>query len=179
MSAPRRGRAGLLCAAAALLLACGGAGPDGDADRPGGEPADGAGLVVEIGAGAPGVFAPVAPGATLLLQRGCQGAQHVFTSLRARGAARGPLRVAVVITRSDDRQVVSVPLDLRLPAEPDPTDAAAARVTGLTPVVEVPRDVIGREVIVDGAVTDEAGRRGAAQLRGVVQWGPDSCAAHG
>jgi hypothetical protein len=118
----------------------------------------------------------VPDGETLRLQRGCQGSQHVFTSLRVFGARDERLRVQVRIQRAADEQVVSAPLDLRLPTEEDP-EPGFVRITGLTPVIEAPRDVLGKEVIVSGSVQEQDGAAATATLRGLVEWGPDSCGA--
>ncbi|HEU4405688.1 MAG TPA: hypothetical protein VFS43_10390 [Polyangiaceae bacterium] len=132
---------------------------------------------LRVGTGVPGTFEPHEDGAVLLLQRGCQGSQHVFTSLLAEGA-RGPSgRVEIGVYRADDGALVSVPLDVRLPFEPDPSSGTARRITGLTPVIEAPSDVIEREVEVRAALTDDEGRRANASMRGPVRWGVDSCGA--
>lgn len=133
---------------------------------------------VAIGTGSRGLFIPHEQGATLPLQRGCQGSQHIFTSVRILGAATGLVRVRVDIVRADDDAGVSVPIDVRLTPEPDSLSDLASRVTGLTPVVEVPRDVLGAEAIVRVSVEDESGALDTAEMRGVVAWGPDSCGAH-
>lgn len=154
--------------------ACGGS-PGEDAGPDGGAGVRPAALDVRVGGGSTGTFQEVIPGAALLLQRGCQGSQHIFTALRARGAAPGALRVSVSVHRSADGALVSVPLDVRLTPEPDPDEADAVRLTGLTPVIEAPREVLGQEVTLTARVSDSARRRGEASLRGVVRWGPDSC----
>jgi hypothetical protein len=136
-------------------------------------------LEIAVGTGEPGTFAAVGEGATLSLQRGCQGAQHVFTSVRVLRPNGDLGRVRVAIHRLDDDALVSVPLDVRIPFERDPADDDRRRITGLTPVVEVPRDVLGREVIVRVVISDEAGRSGRGAMRGRVEWGLDSCRPHG
>lgn len=131
-------------------------------------------LSVQVGTGQMGSFRQVEPGQGLLLQRGCQGSQHIFTGVRVWGA-EGPLQIHVSILRSEDRVLASVPLEVRLPAERDPQEATALRITGLTPVIEVPRDVLDRKVEVLVKLTDAKGRSGAGLMAGVVSWGPDSC----
>jgi len=133
---------------------------------------------VAIGTGSRGLFIPHEPGTPLPLQRGCQGSQHIFTSVRILGASPGLVRVRVDIVHADDDAGVSVPIDVRLTPEPDPLSDLASRVTGLTPVVEVPRDVLSMEAIVRVSVEDESGASASAEMRGVVAWGADSCGAH-
>lgn len=134
-------------------------------------------FALRVGTGAPGTFEPHDDGAVLLLQRGCQGSQHVFTSLLAEGARGASGRVEIGVYRADDGALVSVPLDVRLPFEPDPSSGTARRITGLTPVIEVPNDVLEREVEVRATLTDDEGRRSSAAMRGPVRWGLDSCGA--
>jgi hypothetical protein len=67
---------------------------------------------------------------------------------------------------------------LRLASEPT-SDPQAVQITGLTPVIEVPRDVLGREVLIQAHVESIDGAHGEGQLRGAVEWGLDSCGAHG
>lgn len=175
------------------LLACGGtevaSAPDAGApavvDVPdGGErpatpgPELGPAVRLAVGVGEPTVFLPTVSGEPLLLQRGCQGAQHVFTSLRILDPADAVARVSVSIHRVEDDRLVSVPVDVRLPLEPDPFSDRVRRITGLTPVVEVPSDVVGREVEIRATYTTEAGEAFTANLRGTVRWGTDSCGAH-
>jgi len=138
-----------------------------------------AALNVAIGTGEPGVFLPAVDGATLDLQRGCQGSQHIFTSVRVAGASGFYARVSVQIVRVDDGAPVSVPFDVRLPFEVDPLSDRVRRVTGLTPVIEVPSDVLERAVEVRVIVSDELGESAHATMRGMVRWGADSCGAHG
>lgn len=135
-------------------------------------------LKLAVGLGEPGAFVPPLAGEPFALQRGCQGAQHVFTSLRIRGAKGKLARVEVRVHRVHDEALVSVPMDVRLPLEPDEWSDTAARITGLTPVIETPSDVLGREVVIRVALTDESAERVEGSIRGVVAWGTDSCGGH-
>lgn len=135
-------------------------------------------LQVTVGIGERGSFQAIDDDQTLRLQRGCQGSQHIFTSLRVQGAAAGPLQVSVTVLRQADAAVVSTPFTLRLPAEPT-DDPQVVQITGLTPVIEVPRDVLGKQVTIRAQVESSDGARGSDQLRGSVEWGLDSCGSHG
>lgn len=136
------------------------------------------GLRLAIGVGEAGQFVPSAAGSILALQRGCQGAQHVFTSLRLRGFSGTHALVRLVIRRTEDQLPVSVPVASMLPVEDDPLSDSALRLTGLTPVIEAPRDVLGRSVDVEATVTAPNGDSATASLTGIVEWGPDSCRGH-
>jgi hypothetical protein len=134
---------------------------------------------VELATGGPGEFIPVTDGQQVLLQRGCQGSQHVFFSLRARGIAFAEAPwIALSVLREEDQRAVSSRYELRLPltARGD----GSGEITGLTPVIEDPRDVVGRSVVMV-AVVEDATRsvRAEARRRVTVAWGPDSCRPHG
>jgi len=152
----------------------------GGCGEPACEPSAGAerSLQVAVGIGERGSFQAIDDDQTLRLQRGCQGSQHIFTSLRVQGAAAGPLQVSVTVLRQADAVVVSTPFTLRLPAEPT-DDPQVVQITGLTPVIEVPRDVLGKQVTIRAQVESSDGARGSGQLRGSVEWGLDSCGSHG
>ncbi|MBL8952801.1 MAG: hypothetical protein JNK82_18615 [Myxococcaceae bacterium] len=146
-----------------------------DGGEPQPEPAPTA-LALSVGTGRRGAMLPFVDGQVLSLQRGCQGSQHIFTSFRVVNAAAGLVRVKVRVVRTSDGETVSVPVDVRLPLEPDPLQMPeAAVITGLTPVVEVPRDVLGKEVEVRVELEDAGGAMASGSMRGTAQWGPDSC----
>ncbi len=90
----------------------------------------------------------------------------------------GSLQVSVTVSRQADGVVVSAPLSLRLPAEPS-DDPHAVQLTGLTPVIEAPRDVVGHEATIRAKVTSSDGTHGEDPLQGTVAWGLDSCGGHG
>lgn len=153
---------------AALLLgvACGGPPPPPEEPTPT--------LRVEVGTGRTGQFTPVAEGDTLRLQRGCQGSQHVFVSLRAWGLAPDKALVTLALRRTGDSQVVSLPYRLRLPfTSPSPT--SPAELTGLLLVVPEPAEALGRAVALEASVEDEAGHSASDRRAGTLQWGPDAC----
>jgi hypothetical protein len=134
---------------------------------------------LELGTGARGAFASVTDGQTVFLQRGCQGSQHVFVSLRAWGiSATAPRMVTITVSRVEDGARVASAYSLLIPFVA--TADGGAEVTGLTPVIEEPRDVLGRAVILRAVVEDAAlGVRVDDERRVVVQWGPDACNPHG
>tara|TARA_B100001750_G_scaffold233790_1_gene234413 strand:+ start:1067 stop:1567 length:501 start_codon:yes stop_codon:yes gene_type:complete len=159
---------------AALLGACaGGVEPAPVADRDGG-PAP----TIEIQTGAPGEYLEFADGDEVLLQRGCQGSQHVFVSVRGRGFEGEKLEVQLELEREDDRTVVSLPLHLRLDFMED-APVGVRQATGLTLVVPDPGDVVGERVVIRGTLVDPAGRTATQERPAVVRWGPDSCRGHG
>jgi hypothetical protein len=129
-------------------------------------------LPLVVGTGEPGVLRPLAGGEPLLLQRGCQGSQHVFTSVQAPSSNGAEARVQVRIVREMDGQVVSSPLDIRVPFEAD------RRITGLTPVVEEPRQILELSATVEVVLTDGAGGWSEGSMTGVVRWGLDACRPH-
>ncbi|MFO0638986.1 MAG: hypothetical protein U0183_07225 [Polyangiaceae bacterium] len=151
---------------------------DGASSSPGRDSGASLPFAIAVGLGEPGAYLPPLPDETLLLQRGCQGAQHVFTSIRARGPKGNLARVEIRVLRSRDGVLVSVPLDVKLPYEPDPFGERIKRISGLTPVIEVPGDVVGDVVEIRVSVTDDGGERAEGLVRGRVEWGPDSCGGH-
>jgi hypothetical protein len=133
---------------------------------------------MEVGTGDRGRFVAISDGGALSLQRGCQGSQHVFTSVRAWGMTGARLLIRAEIMRVRDGEVVSIPLSLRLPLD-ELNDVGARQITGLTPVVADPVDVVGEQVELRASVEDESGAIVADARRGVVRWGADSCNPHG
>lgn len=132
-------------------------------------------LRLVLGTGAPKAFVDVANGQQLPLQRGCQGSQHIFFSLRAWGVTQPRPRLTLIIEDPGGRQVSS-PYSLQLPFEPV-TNADFVQWTGLTPVVEEPADVVGKTVRLRARLDD--GTASASDERTVsVQWGPDACRPH-
>lgn len=156
----------------ALLTACASA-PAGDPSDAGGDAGGEATLEVELATGARG-WEPFEDGEVLRLQRGCQGSQHVFVSIRVSGAAEGPLELDLVLRRHRDGESVSLPYVLRLPFTDTPEPGVREQ-TGLTPVVPIPADVLDEEVTLEASVVDTAGARGAVVRRALIAWGPDAC----
>ncbi|NVJ12635.1 hypothetical protein [Myxococcus sp. AM010] len=159
----------LLCVTTAAWLAgCGG--ESGPAEEP---PAERTPRVA-VGVGRPGQYAPVQPGDTLRLQRGCQGSQHVFVSLQAWSLEPLTATVSLSLTRQSDGQRVSLPYQLRLPFEPA-TEQRPAMLSGLLLVVPEPSEALGERVTLEARLEDAGGQSATASREGVVQWGPDAC----
>ena len=133
----------------------------------------------DLGTGEPGQFVRVSDGQTVLLQRGCQGAQHIFFSLRSRGVRIDtPAWITLSVSREGDGRVVSSAYSLRLMVTS--TSDGVGALTGLTPVIEEPSDVLGQWVAMEALMEDGArAQRASARRRVMVRWGPDSCRPHG
>ncbi len=155
------------------------AGPDTIAPGEAGPVVDAAAAHIEIGTGDPGSFRTVTDGQQVLLQRGCQGAQHIFFALRWSGIASAePPWITLTVVRDEDEMVVSSPYSLRL--APMTIRDGLAEITGLTPVIEEPRLVVGQRVRMRARVEDSTrSTRVESERRVDVQWGPDSCRPHG
>lgn len=159
-----------LALAVLALAACGdGAGTRG----PGPEEEAGPAARMELGTGRQ--FTPLAEGATLRLQRGCQGSQHVFVSLRGRGLPSTPLMVELALTRTRDARVVSLPYRTRLPFTPGASADAPAELTGLLLVVPEPDEAVGESVWLSATVQPESGDTLKDERSGTLQWGADTC----
>jgi hypothetical protein len=132
--------------------------------------------MLELGTGAPGSFVPVENGQQVLLQRGCQGAQHIFFSLRATNVVSERPRLTLTVERIADARVASLPYSLQLPfqrAKGEPW----AQWTGLTPVIEEPADVLSVPLRMRARIEDDG--LSAEQVREVTaRWGADSCRTH-
>jgi hypothetical protein len=143
---------------------------DGSPDA--GQPA----LRLVLGTGAPGIFLDIVNGQRLLLQRGCQGSQHIYFSLRAWGVTQPRPRVSLVVVEDGASRSLSAPYSLQLPFE-SVGGADFVQWTGLTPVVEEPADVVGKTVKLRARIDD--GTASASDERTVrVEWGPDACRPH-
>jgi hypothetical protein len=133
-------------------------------------------LSLELGTGAPGTFTPVLQGQQVLLQRGCQGAQHIFFSLRATGVVAERPRLTLSVERVSDGRVASLAYSLPLPYQ-RVRGNPWVEWTGLTPVIEEPSDVLNTAVRMRARIDDEG--LSAEQAQEVtVRWGPDSCRPH-
>lgn len=158
----------LMAALAVGLAACGeGPGDTGPQEEPG--PV----LRLEVGTGRR--FTPLAEGATLRLQRGCQGGQHVFVSLRAWGLPPAPAMVELALTRTGDDLRVSLPYRVRLPFTEGEGVEAPVELDGLLLVVPEADEAVGSGVRLSASVESGAGARASDARSGTLQWGPDAC----
>ncbi|HYI01200.1 hypothetical protein [Hyalangium sp.] len=131
-------------------------------------------MSLELGTGRQ-QFTPLNDGDTLGLQRGCQGGQHIFVSLRAWGLPPEPVMVELSLTRTEDEQKVSSPFRVRyLFAQGNDLDAPD-ELTGLLLVIPEPDKAVGRAVRVTAAVQTDPGDRATHVRTGTLQWGADAC----
>lgn len=126
---------------------------------------------MEVGTGAPGAWRAFAEGDTLLLQRGLQGAQHVFVSVRIRDAAVGPMDLDIELRRVRDDEVVG--MFYSGPIEMDrQLDERTWETTGLTPVVPNPDDVLHEDIRIRVTAMDVTGGSVVVDRLAHVVWGP-------
>lgn len=114
---------------------------------------------------------PIADGDEVLLHRGCQGAQHIWISLRAPTLAPALYPVTLAITHPDGAEAVpahTIDFDFA-PADP------GAELVGVTLVVFDPLAVIGQPVDIHATVETPEGEVGRDTRRVTVEWGPDAC----
>jgi hypothetical protein len=119
-------------------------------------------------------FTPIHDGDTLYLARGCQGLQHVWTSLRATGIAPRGVHVSLAFERVSDGAMVSAPFDLAITFTPDAT-GAYADLSGLMLVVPVPSDALSMPLVMTGTITDRANRTASASVHVTLAWGTEVC----
>jgi hypothetical protein len=137
---------------------------------------DAMGAELAIGTGGVTCYLPLDDGDTVYLARGCQGGQHLWLSLRARGLdLMAPLVMARAFRTSDETDVGPV-AQVRLTFDPLPGEDWFA-LNGLRILVPEPDDVDGEEIVVrvrlrenrSPGLTIERDKR----LR--VEWGPEDC----
>jgi hypothetical protein len=129
-------------------------------------------LRLELGTGQQ--FTPLADGETLLLQRGCQGGQHIFVSLRAWGLPPDPVMLDLSLTRPEDGQRVAPPFRVRF-LFAQATGDAPDEVTGLVFLLTQPDQAVGRTVRLTASVETDAGQSAEDSHTGPLQWGPSAC----
>lgn len=118
-------------------------------------------------------FDPVDHGAVALLRRGCQGAQHVWISLRSPTLEPGEHLVTLSARRADDAREAVPPYSLELPWTPDPEGGAA--LLGVQFVIFDPLLVVDADVDLHAEVEAADERIGRAVRRLRIEWGPDDC----
>jgi hypothetical protein len=141
---------------------------DGGVASPPEPPTD---FVLELGLGHR-MFTAAAAGAEAPLQRGCQGAQHVWISLRSPDLQPGDLNNFLRAVRVRDGEEVVPRHSLILPWE---GAADGAALIGVTLVIFDPVAVVGELVDIEVEVEAPDGRIGRAVIRVRVEWGPDAC----
>jgi hypothetical protein len=130
-------------------------------------------IQLELGTGQQ--FTPVADGDALRLQRGCQGSQHVFVSLRAWGLPSEPVFVELSLTRTEDEQRVSRPYRVRYLFAQGSEPNAPDELPGLLLAVPTADEAVGKAVRLSAMVETDSGQRGTDSRTGTVEWGPDAC----
>ena len=180
------GRAALL-ALAAVALGCteeDGAGSDASVAQAdaailddGGVAVPGADARLEVGTGAE-AFVPVGDGDIVELGRGCQGAQHLWVSLRTAGMRPERMTVELSLQRVSDGAVATAPLRARLMFDPraDDADQQAAERVGIRLVVDDPDLVVDQEALLTATVTNIDKVTATTTRRTQVQWGDEVCA---
>lgn len=114
---------------------------------------------------------PIADGDEVLLHRGCQGAQHIWISLRAPTLEPALYPVTLAITHPDGAEAVPAhTIDFDFTAA-DP----GAELIGVTLVVFDPLAVIGQPVDIHATVETADGEVGRDTRRVTVEWGADAC----
>lgn len=127
---------------------------------------------LEVGTGQQ--FTPLADGETVLLQRGCQGGQHIFVSLRAWGLPPDPVMVDLSLMRTEDGQRVSPPYRVRL-LFAQGTGEAPDELTSLVFQLIHPDQAVGRTVRLMASVETDTGQIVEDSHTGPLQWGPSAC----
>ncbi len=157
-----------------VLTACGGAGTgptDGatDADAE----VSSSTARIEVGNGAD-TFRAFQDGATLDLVHGCQGAQHIWTAIRAWGMNPRGTVLDLSLTRDSDGLQVSQTFTVRVSLQP--VDGQVYdQVTGLTLVVPEPDQAIGEDLTLHATVTDMEGLSASSDRHIRTDWGPGGC----
>jgi hypothetical protein len=128
---------------------------------------------LEIGTGSEG-FEPVEDGGVMLLARGCQGAQHVWVSLRARGIAPERALLDISLRRLSDDAPLSTPFRIFRTFEPA-GEGDMSEVTGLAVVVGEPDDVLDEAVVLEVAIYDRSGFEVRSAREVIVEWGTEVC----
>lgn len=134
-------------------------------------PAPPSDFVVELGLGAR-AFDDVQTGDVAPLQRGCQGAQHVWISLRSPDLDPGDFANTLRAVRVRDGEEVVPSHTLDLLWEPS---ESGAELIGVTLVFFDPVAVVGELVDLHAEVETPDGRVGRTVIRVMVEWGPDAC----
>ncbi len=128
---------------------------------------------LEVGTGAV-EFAAIGDGDTLLLERGPQGAQHVWVALRAWGIDPRRTLLTLSLVRDRDGATVSQLFHVRVSLTAVPGETYA-EVTGLTLVVPDPEQALNEELTLAATVTahEDSGGEVLASERPIrIEWAP-------
>lgn len=149
------------------------------------------GAALRIGASPPGEFREYLSGDTMLLQRGLQGAQHIYVGAALPNRAPGTIlrvqaRLFSVGDGIDDASALaSLPLNFDVTLEEAATGDSEQNsahdwtyITGLLLVVPDPQLVMGSEAHLEICVTENDDEALCEEYRGVVRWGPDDFTPH-
>ncbi len=128
---------------------------------------------LEVGTGSRG-FEPVEDGGLMLLARGCQGAQHVWVSLRAHGVAPERALLDISLRRLRDDEPLSTPFRIFRSLE-RAGESDMSEVTGLALVVGEPDAVLDESVVLEVAIYDRLGLEVRSAREVTVEWGAEVC----
>lgn len=127
----------------------------------------------EVGTGRD-TFVAFADGETLDLVAGGQGAQHIWTSVRAWGLDPRGTILDLTVTRDRDGMRLTQTFHVRVSLEPiEGTDYA--QVQGLTLIVPEPDQAIGEDLTMRLSVTDMTGRMATDERPIRVEWCETEC----
>jgi hypothetical protein len=142
----------------------------------GGALPDAMGAELLIGTGGIDCYLPVEDGDVAFLARGCQGSQHVWISLRARGLdLRSPLIQARGFRASDEVEIGPL-VQTRLTFDPIEGEDWLA-LDGLRILVPEPDAFVGDEVVLRVRVRENRspGITVERDKRVVLEWGTEDC----
>lgn len=158
--------------AAVLLMAC----ADDDGMPDGGALPDAMGAELLVGTGGIDCYIPLEDGDVAYLARGCQGSQHVWISLRARGLdLRSPL-IQLRGSRASDEVDIGPVAQTRLTFDPIEGEDWFA-LDGMRILVPEPDDFAGDEIVVRVRVRENRspGITVERERRVTLEWGPETC----
>lgn len=162
--AGRRGRGAMGLALVLTLSGC----PEAPPPEP--DP----GMRLEVGTGQE-QFTAFVEGEPLWVQKGCQGGQHVFVSLRGWGLPSYALMVELALTRPEDEQKVSSKFRVRYLFAQGSGEDAPDELPGLLLQLPDPSATVGRAVRLSASVELDSGQRVSDEYTGTLQWGPPAC----
>ncbi|QSQ21357.1 hypothetical protein JY651_40250 [Pyxidicoccus parkwayensis] len=123
---------------------------------------------IEVGTGRS--FTPIEEDATLELNSGGQGSQHVFVSLRAWELTNLKTEVKLSLERVSDGAQLSAPYKVNLRFSRPTQEGEPAKLEGLLLVVNDPAEAVGREVRINASFESDDGEHGTDSRSGTLQW---------